>query len=114
MIKIKDIQEYIDDEMIETIFREREEEIYSEVGKKEDIEVKKIKEDYPVDHNQLLVVIRNLSPHFQNTREGIIKALESYYNRETLIMAHDNEKFYKVGFCDGVRTILESIKNSSK
>ena len=109
-MKIKDIEEYIDDEILETIFREREEELYTERGKKEDLEIKKIKEDYPVDYDRLLIAIKNLPPNFHNTREGIIEALENYLTRETLIMAHDNEKFYKAGFCDGVRTILESIK----
>lgn len=112
MIGIKDIREYIDDEMVDVIFRKREEELYSKKGKVEDTEIKSIKEDYPVDYDKLLVAINNLPPHFNNTREGIIETLESYLTRENLIMAHDNEKFYKIGFCDGIRIILESIKNS--
>lgn len=31
--------------------------------------------------------------------------------RENLIMTHDNEKFYKAGFCDEIRIILENLKN---
>ena len=112
MLKIKDIEKYIDDEMINIIFREREEELYSRKGKLDDAEIRSIKEDYPVDYDKLLVEINNLPSHFNNTKEGIIEALESYLTRENLIMAHDNEKFYKIGFCDGIRTILENIKNS--
>lgn len=112
MLKIKDIEKYIDDDIVDTIFKAREEELYSKKGKSDDTEIKSIKEDYPVDYNKLLVAINNLPPHFNNTREGIIEALESYLTRENLIMAHDNEKFYKIGFCDGIRIILESIKNS--
>ena len=59
MLKIKDIEKYIDDNTLDIIFKAREE---------------------------------------------IIEALE----RENLIMAHDNEKFYKIGFCDGIRTILRA------
>ena len=112
MLKIKDIEKYIDDEMINIIFREREEELYSRKGKLDDAEIRNIKEDYPVDYDKLLVEINNLPSYFNNTKEGIIEALESYLTRENLIMAHDNEKFYKIGFCDGIRTILENIKNS--
>ena len=112
MVKIKDIEKYIDDEMINIIFREREEGLYSRKENQDDAEVISIKEDYPVDYDKLLVAINNLPPHFNNTREGIIEALESYLTRENLIMANDNEKFYKIGFCDGIRTILENIKNS--
>ena len=112
MVKIKDIEKYIDDEMINIIFREREEGLYSRKENQDDAEVISIKEDYPVDYDKLLVAINNLPPHFNNTREGIIEPLESYLTRENLIMAHDNEKFYKIGFCDWIRTILENIKNS--
>lgn len=63
MLKIKDIEKYIDDNTLDIIFKAREE---------------------------------------------IIEALESYLTRENLIMAHDNEKFYKIGFCDGIRTILRA------
>ena len=111
MLKIKDIEKYIDDDIINIIFREREEELYSRKENQYDAEVIGIKEDYPVDYDKLLVTINNLSPHFNNTREGIIAVLESYLTRENLIMAHDNEKFYKIGFCDGIRIILENIKN---
>ena len=112
MLKIKDIEKYIDDEMINIIFREREEELYSRKGKLDDAEIRNIKEDYPIDYDKLLETINNLPPHFNNTKGGIIETLESYLTRENLIMAHDNEKFYKIGFCDGIRTILENIKNS--
>lgn len=30
---------------------------------------------------------------------------------ENLILAHDNEKFYKASFCDGFKIILENLKN---
>ena len=112
MLKIKDIEKYIDDEMINIIFRERKEELYSRKGKLDDAEIRNIKEDYPIDYDKLLETINNLPPHFNNTKGGIIETLESYLTRENLIMAHDNEKFYKIGFCDGIRTILENIKNS--
>lgn len=109
MLKIEDIEQYIEDTMLDTIFREREEELYRK-NEKEDLEIAKIKEKYTVDYEKLLVAIKNLPPHFYNTREGIIEALQSYLTRENLIMAHDNEKFYKAGFCDGIRIILENIK----
>lgn len=97
MLKIKDIEEYINDPILETLFREREEELYKE-KEKEDVDIIEIKEEYSVDYEKLLVAIKNLPPHFHNMREGIMEALESYLTRESLIMAHDNEKFYKARF----------------
>lgn len=97
MLKIEDINKYIEDPMLDIIFRNRQEELYKE-NKKEDLEIIKIKEEYTVDYERLLIAIKNLPPHFQNTREGIIEALENYLIRENLIAAHDNEKFYKARF----------------
>lgn len=111
MLKIKDIEKNIYDDTLDTIFKVREE-LYSKKEKSDDAEIKSIKEDYSVEYDRLLVAINNLLPHFNNTREGITGALESYLTRENLIMAHNNEKFYKIGFCDGIRTILENIKSS--
>ncbi len=110
MLKIKDIEKYIDDPLLDSIFREREEELYIEC-KNEDEDIIEIKQNYDIDCEKLINKIKNLPPHFNNTREEIIKSLDKYVMRENLIMAHDNEKFYKAGFCDGIRIILESLKN---
>lgn len=112
MLKIEDIKQYIDDTMLDTIFRERKEELDKEM-ERENLEFTNIKKEYSIDYEKLLIAIKNLPPHFHNTREGIIKALENYSRRENLIIANNNEKFYKVGFCDGIRTILESIKKDN-
>lgn len=31
--------------------------------------------------------------------------------RQNSLVAYDNEKFYKNGFCDGIKIILEALKN---
>lgn len=110
MFKMKEVKKYVNDDMLELIFREREEEIYKE-KKKEDIDVKKIKENCKTDYEQLLKTIKDTPEEFREIQEKIIKALEKYIMRENLIMACDNEKFYKVGFCDGIRIIIENTKN---
>ena len=45
MFKIQDIEKYINDPILETIFRGREEELYNE---DENRDIIKIKEEYPV------------------------------------------------------------------
>lgn len=67
MLKIKDIEKYIDDNTLDIIFKAREEELYSKKGKPDEAEIKSIKEDYPVDYDKLLVAINNLPLHFNNT-----------------------------------------------
>lgn len=95
MIRIKDIEEYIDDTMLETIFRKREEELYDD-NKMTNEEIGEITQEYTVDYEKLIIAIKNLPPHFHNTREGILEKLEEYRKRENQIMAYDNEKFYKI------------------
>ena len=58
-------------------------------------------------------IIKNLPPHFQNCRESILDALEKYSDRQNLIQSFDNEKFYKVVFCDGANMIFDIIKKKS-
>lgn len=110
MFKMEEVKKYIDDDMLELIFREREEEIYQEKNK-ENIDVKKIKENNKTNYEQLLKIIKEIPKEFKEIQEKIIEALGKYVARENLIMAYDNEKFYKIGFCDGIRTIIENTTN---
>lgn len=94
MIRIKDIEEYIDDTILETIFRKREEELYDD-NKMNNEEIAEITQEYTMDYEKLIIAIKNLPPHFHNTREGILEKLEEYRKRENQVMAYENEKFYK-------------------
>ncbi len=95
MIRIKDIEEYIDDTILETIFRKREEELYDD-NKMNNEEIAEITQEYTMDYEKLIIAIKNLPPHFHNTMEVILEKLEEYRKRENQIMAYDNEKFYKI------------------
>ena len=108
-MKIKDIEKYIDDKILNTLYKEREEGI-SEITEEDKKEISKIKEKYPISYEQLLTKINNIPPHFQNIREDILDAIDIYAMRENLLSAYENEKFYKIGFCDGIRVIVENLK----
>lgn len=111
-MEIADIEKYINDKMIDNIYAQREDTI-CERSKKDKENISKIKEQYPIDYEQFVEHIKNIPPAFNNTREDILYALGIYSMRENLIASYDNEKFYKIGFCDGIRTIIESIKNTT-
>ena len=102
--------QYIEDSILDILYRNREEELYTEKGK-EDKELEKIKKENSIDYNELLRGINKIPSEFKEIRENIIEMLDAYITRENLIMTHDNEKFYKIGFCDGIRIILEIQKN---
>lgn len=105
MSKIAELEDYISDDILDNIFTEREEDVHNTKIKVS--ELKKIKKDNTMTYEKLIGVIKNLPPHFKNCRESILNALEQYSERENLIQSFDNEKFYKVGFCDGVNMILD-------
>lgn len=107
-MNIKDIEKYINDNMLNTIYKEREDTI-SEIKEEDKEEISIIKEKYPIDYERLLEYIKNIPPHFKNIREDILNAIDIYSMRENLLSAHENEKFYKIGFCDGIRTIIENL-----
>ena len=111
-MKIKDIKKYLDDDILEQIFIKRELDLYNQ-AETTDKNISKIKEEYPIDMERLLLAVKNLPPHFHNCRELIMERLKQYEKRQSAISAYNNEKFYKVGFCDGIRTIIESLENNN-
>ena len=104
MITLKEIKKYIDDDILEAIYSKRRQKL-SKMDKKNEV-----LEKYPMDYENFLIRVKNLPPHFNNTREGIIEAFEDYIVRENVINEYNKEKFYKTGFCDGIRTVLEFFK----
>lgn len=57
MLKIKEIEKYIDDPLLDSIFREREIELYIEC-KNEDEDIIEIKQNYDIDCEKLINKIK--------------------------------------------------------
>ena len=95
--------------ILDLIYQKRDDDLYQHNAqdKKYISEINKLE---PVTYEELLIAIKNLPPHFGNTRENILGKLERYVERENNLVAYDNEKFYKNGFCDGVNLIYEVLR----
>lgn len=108
MVKLSNIQEHIDDKILNSIFKEREEKLHTrtEEDKKEILDISK---KYPANYEEILSIINNLPENIE--KDNIITKFDNYCMKENLITAYENEKFYKIGFCDGIRTVLENLKN---
>ena len=106
-----EINDFFDNSMLDLIYREREDRLYK-LNKVDEEELREISKKNPTTYEDLLTAIKNLPPHFNNTREFILDRLEKYMERENGVSAYDNERFYKSGFCDGVQMILEILNNS--
>lgn len=108
MVRLSNIEKHIDEDMIDSIFREREEKLSTrtEEDKKE---IMKISKKYPTKYEEILSIINNLPENIE--KEDMLKKFDDYCMKENLIAAYENEKFYKIGFCDGIRTVIENLKN---
>lgn len=112
MIKISELENYISDDLLDSIFNKREEDVYNTKIKVAELE--EIKKNNTMTYEKMIEIIRNLPPHFKNCRESILEALEQYSERQNLIQSFDNEKFYKVGFCDGIKMIIDIYNKNNK
>lgn len=107
-----EINDFFDNSMLDLIYKERKNCLY-QLNKVDEEELKEINKKNPITYEDLLTAIKNLPPHFYNTREFILDRLEKYRERENNLSAYDNERFYKNGFCDGVQMML-GIVNKEK
>lgn len=103
---------FINNSMLDLIYKKRADSLY-QYNKYDEEKIKEISTKNPITYDDLLVAIKNLPPHFNNTREFILERLEKYIERENTLSAYENERFYKNGFCDGVQIILETLKKKS-
>lgn len=105
MIKIAELENYISDNILDSIFIEREEDIYSTKVKM--IELEEIKKNNTMTYEEVQTIIKKLPTYAKDCKENILEALEQYSERQNLIQSFDNEKFYKAGFCDGMKMIID-------
>ena len=109
MNKKVNMADFMNNSLLDTIYKEREDSLYQNTNTDTE-NIKEINKNNPITYEDLLVAIKNLPPHFNNTREFILERLEGYLKRQNSLTAYDNEKFYKSGFCDGVQLVLEALK----
>ncbi len=100
----------LDMSIIELIYKEREDTLYK-YNSQDKENINKITDKNTVSYDDLITAIKNLPPHFGNTREFILERLEKFLEEQNSLCAYDNRKFYKNGFCDGARMMLEILEN---
>lgn len=112
MANIEEIEKYISDDILSLIFEQKENDIYKLVIDSKELE--QLKRENTMTYEHFQEIIKNLPPYFKSCRENILKALEEYTNREKVLQVLNNENFYKVGFCDGIKLMLDINKQIKK
>lgn len=108
-MEIKELEKYIKNDMLNEIYRSREEKLHKpcEQDKKEQ---EWLALEYPAKYETIVKAINNLEGVKEEEKRNIINTLDEFCMREQIYADYGKEKFYKIGFCDGVRTIIESLR----
>lgn len=111
MIEIKELGKYVTDDILNKLFWEREDKVKLLEEKEKQNEIftydKKCDED-------IQIALNNLPNCFEETSRRIKESVaEKIFSQED-IQTYFYEKFYKVGFCDGISLILECVNKKEQ
>lgn len=88
-------------DILDKLFKQRENEIYN-IRKKE----RKIVTQYNKEYNDVFVSINNIPNGFTETRNNIQNTITKYLEKLNEFQGIENEKFYKEGFSDAINLIF--------
>lgn len=106
---IKELERYVNDNMLDNIFNEREDSI-SELSNFDINKISEINKKYPANYENIIDYINSSIEISQDKKDKLLIMLDEYIMKENLLHTNESEKFYKIGFCDGIRIILENLK----
>ena len=106
MIMIEDIKDLVSNEMLNDLFDKRNEDL-NMMTQEERERQKKFIGDENISYDDVLIAIKDSCKEDNN---NITTVLEKYLEKLLNLQTYDNERFYKVGFCDALNYIL-SAKN---
>ena len=92
--------------LLNELFRTREDSIYNFTDNERKLLSKKSK-----DYSNIYIAIDNIPDGFIETINGIKTSIENYIETLNEMQGFENEKFYKEGFSDAIQLILECINN---
>lgn len=114
MMKIAEIEKYINDDMLDAIYESRCYTLSFWDFVSEDEDCKRIEEENPISSDDVMVLVRSLPSDLENLKKEICRSFDKLISKHNLMTSYYSEQCYKVGFCDGIRTLLESQKLQNK
>lgn len=105
MLSCEELKSFQKESVIDAWFNARVEDLYTlnEIDKKKLEAMTKKEGRYQDIENEISRLIK------ENDRKRILKKIDEYYSKLVNIGDYENEKFYKVGFMNGINLIIESI-----
>lgn len=109
MIEIKDLKNYMTDDILNELFLKREDKIHKIEEKEKQKEIfinnKRSSED-------LEIALSNLPDCFEEVSRMINKAVDEKVQAQNEVLGYFCEKFYKIGFQDSISLIFGCLKQT--
>ena len=103
-------KELLSDDIVSELFHKREDSISNRTLEERE-QIKQLLNKNNKDYENILIAIDNVPEVFVETKKLIKKNVDTKLETLNEISAYDNEKFYKIGFYDGINLIIDCLKN---
>ena len=105
MLKKEELKSFQEESVIDYWYNTRSEDLYilNDVDKKKITEITMGEDTYQKIANEISKRVK------EDDKEIILEKIDKHCNKLINIGGYENEKFYKVGFMDGINLIIECI-----
>lgn len=110
-MKLEELEKYISDDIMDELFSGRCEALYDLSYMRKDEQYQKLVAKYPTSSSAVCELIESLPADVADKKKKILAVLDYYIDGLNNIGSYENELFYKAGFCDGIRIMLERAKS---
>lgn len=110
MLNNEELKSFQEESVIDSWYNTRAEDLYilNDVDKKKIAEITKGEDTYKKITNEISKIAK------EDDKEIILEKIDKHCNKLINIGGYENEKFYKVGFMDGINLIFECIGKKRK
>ena len=110
MLNKEELKSFQEESIIDSWYNARAEDLYilNDVDRKKIAEITKGEDTYQKIANEISKRAK------EDDMERILEKIDKHCNKLINIGGYENEKFYKVGFMDGINLIIECIGGKAK
>lgn len=110
MLNKEELKSFQEESVIDYWYSNRSEDLYilNDVDKKKIAEITKGEDTYQKIANEISKIAKD------DNKEIILEKVDKHCNKLINIGGYENEKFYKVGFMDGINLIIECMRGKSR
>lgn len=110
MLNKEELKSFQEESIIDSWYNTRAEDLYilNDVDKKKTSEITKEEDTYQKIEDEISKLAK------EEDKEIILEKIDKHCNKLINIGGYENEKFYKVGFMDGINLIIECIGEKAR